>query len=141
MIITIVGSLVVGAPVRYAVAALGLCLAALGCGLAITSVIAVLAPYAVPENPSNPFASGTGGGFTTFVYQLGGLLSQLVLLAPIAALVIWGIVGDVPSALWLAFLLGPIWGFAAARLGAALGARMLERRGPELLAAVTPRGI
>ena len=141
VIITIVGSLVVGAPVRYAVGALGLCLAALGCGLAITSVIAVLAPYAVPENPSNPFASGTGGGFTTFVYQLGGLLSQLVLLAPIAALVIWGIVGDVPGALWLAFLLGPIWGFAAARLGAALGARMLERRGPELLAAVTPRGV
>lgn len=141
VIITVVGSLVAGAPVTYAVAALGLCLAALGCGLAITSVVAVVAPYALPENPSNPFAGGTGGGFSTFVYQLGGLIGQLVLLAPVAALVIWGVVGDASVALWLTLLVGPVWGLVAARVGAALAARILARRGPEVLASVTPRGI
>ena len=140
-VITIIGSLVVAAPLTYATGALGLCLAALGCGLAVTSVIAVVAPYAVPENPSNPFAGGTGGGFTTWVYQLLGMIGQVILVSPIAALVLWGVVGDVPAALWLALLVGPVWGYAAARLGVVVGGRQLDRRGPELLSAVTPRGI
>jgi len=140
-IITVLGSLVVAVPVTYAVGALGLCLAALGCGLAVTSVVAVVAPYAVPENPSNPFAGSTGGGFGTWVYQVVGLLGQIVLLSPIAVLVLWGVFADEPLALWLAFVAGPVWGYVAARLGVVLGARQLDRRGPELLSTVTPRGI
>jgi ABC-2 type transport system permease protein len=140
-LITVAGALISGAPASYAAAALGLCLAALGCGLAMTSAIAVLAPYPIPANPSNPFAGSTGGGFTTWLYQVTGLLAQVVMLAPVAALVIWGIVGDQPVALWLALLVGPAWGYGAARLGGMLGAGQLDRRGPELLSAVTPRGV
>jgi ABC-2 type transport system permease protein len=139
VIVTVAGSLVVHAPLTYALAALGLCLAALGCGLAVTTVVSIVAPYPVPENPSNPFSGSVGGGFTTFVYQLGGLIAQVVLLAPVVALVLWGVLGHEPAVLWLAFVVGPMWGVLAARLGAVIGARLLDRRGPELLSAVSPR--
>lgn len=138
-LITLIGNLVSQAPLTYAAAALGLCLAAVGCGLAVTSVVSVLAPYPTPENPSNPFAGTVGGGFTTFTYQLSGLIAQVALVTPVAALVAWGIVGDVPAALWAVGLVGPAWGYAAARLGAFVGAAQFGRRGPELLAGVSPR--
>ena len=141
VVVTIIGTLVAGAPVSYAAAAIGLCLAALGCGLAVTSVIAVVAPYGVPENPSNPFAGSTGGGFATWIYQVAGLIGQVVLLAPVGAAVLWGTLGDQPLALWLVFLLGPLWGYGASRLGVIVGASQLDHRGPELLSSVTPRGV
>ena len=105
------------------------------------SAISVVAPYALPEKPSNPFAGSTGGGLTTWVYQILALVGEVVLLLPVVALVIWGIVNDQPTALWLALVVGTLWGYGAARIGATLGARQLDRRGPELLQSVTPRGI
>ena len=47
-----------------------------------------MAPYPTPENPSNPFAGTVGGGFTTFVYQLGGLIAQVVLVPPVVVTIL-----------------------------------------------------
>lgn len=140
LLVTGAGTLVAGAPLSWGAAAFGACLAALGAGLAVTTVISVLAPYAVPENPSNPFASGSGGGCSTVAYQVIGFVGQFVVLAPIAGMVLWGALGDRPAVLWATLGIGPAWGLAAALIGRRIGARMLARRGPDLLMAVTPRG-
>lgn len=138
--ITVGGTILGGAPISWGAAALGLCAAALGAGLAATTVLAVSAPYSVPENPTNPFATGGAGGCSTAAYQLVGFLAQLLIVAPVVALVIWGVVGDRPSLQWAVLAVGPLWGFVAATSGARIAIRMLERRGPDVLLAVTPRG-
>lgn len=140
LLVTVGGTVVAGAPLSWAAAAFGACLAALGAGLAMTTVLSISAPYSVPENPSNPFASSSTGGCSTAAYQIAGFLGQLLLLAPIAALVLWGVLGDRTAVLWATLFVGPLWGFTAAWVGRRIGARMLAARGPELLAAVTPRG-
>jgi hypothetical protein len=69
-----------------------------------------------------------------------GFLGQFLVLAPIAGLVLWGVLADRPAVLWATLVIGPVWGLGAALSGHRIGARMLERRGPDLLLAVTPRG-
>ena len=140
LLLSVVGTVVGGAPLAWGASAIGLCLAALGAGLAATTVMAVAAPYSVPENPSNPFATGGGGGCSTAAYQGVGFLAQLLVLVPMVALVFWGVLGDRPAVLWAVLVVGPLWGFAAAQVGARIATGMLERRGPEVLLAVTPRG-
>ncbi len=73
-------------------------------------------------------------------YQVVGFVGQFVVLAPVAGLVLWGVLDDRPAVLWATLLVGPVWGLGAALIGRRIGARMLERRGPDLLLAVTPRG-
>lgn len=140
LLVTAAGTLVADAPLSWGAAAFGGCMAALGAGLGVTTVISVVAPYSVPENPSNPFASGSSGGCSTAAYQVVGFLGQFLVLAPIAGLVLWGVLADRPAVLWATLVIGPVWGLGAALIGHRIGARMLERRGPDLLLAVTPRG-
>ncbi len=140
LLVTVAGTLVSDAPLSWGAAAFGGCMAALGAGLAVTTVISVVAPYSVPENPSNPFASGSSGGCSTVAYQVVGFVGQFVVLAPVAGLVLWGVLDDRPAALWATLLVGPVWGLGAALIGRRIGARTLERRGPDLLLTVTPRG-
>lgn len=140
LVLTVAGTLVSGAPVSWGAAGFGVCLAALGIGLAVTTVLSISAPYSVPENPTNPFTSGGTGGCSTAARQLVGFLGLLVLLVPVVALVLWGVLDDLPAVLWATLVGGGSWGFLAALVGRHIGARLLADRGPELLLAVTPRG-
>ncbi len=139
LVLTVVGTLVAGASPAVGAAAFGLCAAALGCGLAVTSVMSVGAPYAVPDNPSNPFATGTGAGCSTLLYQSLGFMGEIVLVVPIAVISLWGVLGDVTALMLAAFVLGPVWGIGAAALGSVVAAGIWDRRAAEVLVAVTPR--
>ncbi|MBB5871114.1 ABC-2 type transport system permease protein [Allocatelliglobosispora scoriae] len=113
---------------------LGTMLAAFGVGLAVTLIISVLGAYSLPEN-QNPFAVKTGAGVTKSFLALGALVGSLILALPMALGA--ALLGET----WqiIALPVGIVYGIVAAWLGMIIAGDAIDRRGPELLAAVTPR--
>jgi ABC-2 type transport system permease protein len=116
------------------VPALGTVGAAFGASMASASFLSVHTAYPVPES-RNAFASSSGSGSAKGLLSLVGIVGAAVIAAPImfAAVIL-------PSgASWLVAPLGIGWGLAAVLIATAVIGRALDRRGPELLVAVTPR--
>ncbi|MDZ5446288.1 ABC transporter permease [Micromonospora sp. 4G57] len=132
-VVAVVLATLLGHPAWLGVMA-GALLAAYGSGLAINAFVSVLGAYALPET-SNPFAMNTGAGVAK------SFLTLLSMVAPAAAavpmVVAAALLGDLW--LWLALPVGVAHGLGAALLGSYLAGDVLDRRQPELLAAVTPR--
>lgn len=115
-------------------AAIGVAGAAFGVSLGASSVMSVLAPYPMPDT-TNPFAMNSGSG------SAKGLLSALALFGS-AALTVPVLIGYLvlPASLSAVILpIGLAWGLGAVLLGARIGGDLLERRGPEVLLAISPR--
>ena len=112
---------------------LGGLLAAYGTGLAVNLVVSVLAPYSLPES-SNPFAIKTGAGMAKSMLAMLAMGGAIVATLPV--IVAAGFVPDAWS--WVLLVLGTAYGVAAAGAGIAGAGRLLDRRAPEVLAAVTP---
>ena len=112
----------------------GALLAAYGSGLAINAFVSVLGAYALPET-SNPFAMNTGAGVARSFLTLLSMVSSAAAAVPMV--VAAALLGDLWR--WLALPLGLAYGLGAALLGSYLAGDVLDRRMPELLAAVTPR--
>jgi ABC-2 type transport system permease protein len=112
---------------------LGTLAAAYGTGLAVVLSVSVRAAYSLPDT-TNPFALSAGGGLTK------GLMSFAALFA--------AVIGTIPIELanhffgdawrWVGLPVGIAYGIGAYLLGARWAGTMLDRRMPELLAAVTP---
>jgi ABC-2 type transport system permease protein len=124
---------VVGGQPGDIAARFGVLIAAFGTGLAVVLPISVRGAYALPDS-TNPFALSSGGGLAKGLMSLGGLLAAVI--------------GTIPVQV-AAFLLGDAWrfvglpiglayGVGAAWLGCYIAGDHLDRRMPELLAAVTP---
>lgn len=133
LLATLVSGAVVGRP-DHLPAMLGGALAVYGVGLAVNLGVSVFAAYPLPEN-ANPFAVNTGAGVAKSLLAMGTLVGAQVLCAPIvvAAVLLAG------SAGWLLLPLGVAYGAGAAWLGVHAVGAVIDRRGPQLLAAVTPR--
>ncbi|GAB3341261.1 hypothetical protein GCM10027452_13780 [Micromonospora halotolerans] len=131
--VSVVLAVVLGRPGWVGVMA-GALFAAYGCGLAINATVSVLGGYSLPET-SNPFAMNTGAGMAKSLYTLLSMLATAAAAVPLV--VAAALLGDVW--LWLALPVGLAYGLGAALLGAYLAGDALDRRQPELLAAVTPR--
>ena len=112
----------------------GALFAAYGTGLAINGFVSVLGAYALPET-SNPFAMNTGAGVAKSLLTLLSMVASAVAAVPMVAAA--ALLGELW--LWLALPVGLAYGLGAALLGAYLAGDVLDRRQPELLAAVTPR--
>jgi ABC-2 type transport system permease protein len=115
---------------------LGMLAGAFGVSVAAAGVLSVLAAYPLPET-SNPFALNTGGAGAKGLLAVVAMVGTLILCLPIvlAALFLSGTaVGP-----WLLLVGGIAYGGAAAWLGTIIAGDLIDRRGPELLAAVTPR--
>ncbi|WP_262285090.1 ABC transporter permease [Micromonospora sp. MA102] len=132
-VVAVVLAAVLGRPGWFGVMA-GALFAAYGCGLAINASVSVLGGYSLPET-SNPFAMNTGAGIAKSLYTLLSMLATAAAAVPLV--VAAALLGDVW--LWLALPVGLAYGLGAALLGAYLAGDALDRRQPELLAAVTPR--
>jgi len=115
-------------------ARIGTLLGAYGVSLAACMIVSVYGAYALPET-SNPFAVNTGGGLTKSLFALVAMVGSVALSSPLV--VAAAIAGDVWT--WLALPIGLAYGIGAAWLGVIIGGDAIDRRGPELLAAVTPR--
>jgi ABC-2 type transport system permease protein len=116
-----------------AAAAWGILSAGYGVGLAVNQYVSVLAAYPLPES-SNPFAIASGGGVAKSLLALLGIAAAYAVATPV--LVAATLLGGAWPA--LAVPIGVGYGLAAAALGCRLAGDVLDRRAPELLAAVTP---
>ncbi|MFD7901201.1 transporter [Kitasatospora sp. NPDC059747] len=117
--------------------ALGLALALLGCGIAVGSMLSVLAPYTMPadSNPMRNAAPGQSG--LVLLNQFGSMLGVALLALPVAGYLGWALAADRPT--WPLLAAGPVYGGLIAYLGVRMaGARLLERT-PEILAKAIER--
>jgi ABC-2 type transport system permease protein len=132
-VIATVVTFVLGGPARLPVL-LGALYAAYGTGLGVVMFVSVLGAYALPDTP-NPFAVNTGAGVAKGLLSLAALAGSLAAAMPYA--MGSALAGDAWR--WFALPVGLGYGLAAAALGCYLAGDVLDRRAPELLAAVTPR--
>lgn len=133
VLVGVVVAVVRGEPAA-APAGWGVLLAGYGTGLAVNQVVSVLGAYPLPES-SNPFATASGSGIAKSLLALLAIVTAYVVATPV--LVAAALLGDAWP--WLAVPVGVAYGGAAAALGGRLAGNLLDRRAPELLAAVTPR--
>ncbi|MGO4598890.1 hypothetical protein [Terrabacter sp. 2RAF25] len=120
-------------------AALGASAALLGAGIAVSSIISVALPYPVPEPGASPFGTPPGAAGMAIVAQSVASAATLLLSSPalLLAAVAWG-GGDgvVGWASWGTALVGIAVGTVVAVLGNGWGARVYDRRAPELLSSL-----
>lgn len=117
-------------------AALALGVVFLSVGAGVGNVASVVAPSPMPERTGNVFAGQANMGGVQVLRSMLALLVELVLLAPpVAALLLAALLAPVWQLLAVPFAL--VWSVGVGWLGLRLGARRLERGGPELVAALT----
>ncbi|HEV2921462.1 MAG TPA: hypothetical protein VG673_19815, partial [Actinomycetota bacterium] len=123
----------------YVPVALCLGVGVLALSLGVADVVSVRFAYPLPEDASNLWAvQGTGQGCLVGVVQMVAFAAQGVLLLPLAALVVAGLVLW-PPALVLVCPLAVVYGAWLWRVGLGLGAAWLTGHQPELLTALSAR--
>jgi ABC-2 type transport system permease protein len=115
---------------------LGMLAAAFGVSVAVAALLSVLAPYPLPDS-TNPFALNTGGAGAKGLLAALAMLGTAVLCVPVVVAALF--LAGMAAGPWLMLGLGLAYGGAAVWLGTHMAGDLLDRRGPELLAAVTPR--
>jgi ABC-2 type transport system permease protein len=118
-----------------------LCLGAgvLALSLGVADVVSVRFAYPLPEDASNLWAvQGTGQGCLVGIVQMIAFAAQGMLLLPLAAVVLVGLMLWTP-ALVLVCPLAVAYGYLLWRVGLGLGASWLTGHQPELLAALNVR--
>ena len=113
--------------------ALGAGLGALAAGTGCAALASAFAPYPVPEAGSNPFRSSSGASARAALAQACVLSATSGLALPGIALFVVGAVWW-PPALWAALVVGPLVGAAGLWAGVESGGRLMDARGPEILA-------
>jgi ABC-2 type transport system permease protein len=117
-------------------AAIGLLAAAFGASVAAAALLSVLAPYALPEN-TNPFSLNSAGGSAKGILTVVALTVTLIISAPV--LVASFLLADTTFGPSAVLGIGVLYGLALGWLGTVAAGAILDRRGPEILAAITPR--
>ncbi|WP_298993028.1 hypothetical protein [uncultured Pseudokineococcus sp.] len=145
VVASVVGAVVAGAPwsagaadpgdwLGRAAGALGAALGLLLSGAGVSAVVSAVRPYPAQAAGDSPFSSPSGAA-------LPGALAQLVTTGATGLLALPAVALALASALWpwcgaLALVAGAGLGTLVVREGVRRGGALLDRRGPELLAAV-----
>ena len=116
-------------------AVLGLSVAVLGAGYAVSSVMSIALPYPVPQSGESPFSAPPGAAGITMAAQSLASLGTVVLASP-AILLAWLAWQGSAAADWGAGLVGIVVGVGVAVTGVGVGARLYDQRAPELLSAL-----
>jgi ABC-2 type transport system permease protein len=111
---------------------LGAGVALLLSGFGVASVLSALKPYPVPASGESPFSSPPGAMGVTLLVQLVAGLAVTLLSAPVLALWLFALGGSAWVA-WAALVLALLLGPGYALVGVRQGARVYERRAPDLL--------
>jgi ABC-2 type transport system permease protein len=113
---------------------IGILGAGFGTSLGLSSLISVIAAYPMPES-TNPFVTNAGTGTARGLLAFVALFGAAALSSPVVAA---GFL--LPGGLsWLVLVVGVGYGIAAVLLGTYITGDRIDRHGPELLSAVTPR--
>ncbi|GAA5189343.1 transporter [Rugosimonospora acidiphila] len=134
LLVIVVAVAVFGDEDGQLVPTLGTAAAMYGASIAVASVLSVLIAYPVPDT-RNAFASAGGSASAKGLLAFVGMVVAVVSASPVlaAALVL-------PGALaWVVLAAGLAWGLGLVLVTTRLVGDELDRRGPELLAAVTLR--
>ena len=102
-------------------------------GFGVASVMSALQPYPVPGPGENPFGAPPGSSALTVVVQAVAGTAVFVLNLPLIGIGLGALAGHAWMG-WLCLGLAVVLGSAALALGTWWGARIYERRAPELLA-------
>jgi ABC-2 type transport system permease protein len=102
-------------------------------GFGVASVMSALRPYPVPGPGENPFGAPPGSSALTVLVQAVAGTAVFVLNLPLLGVGIGALMGNVWMG-WLCLGLAVVLGSGALALGTWWGARIYERRAPELLA-------
>jgi len=136
LIAAVVPPIVLGRPEDVPVL-LGLSIGLLLSGLGLSSVFSARYTYNVPLPGENAFKTPPGSAGRTMLVQFLWLAVQFVVALPLlvpAALYAFGL-GSAWG--WVSLAVGVVYGSAALAAGIRIGGRWLDRRGPEVLLAVT----
>ncbi|MBO0897692.1 MULTISPECIES: transporter [Arthrobacter] len=116
---------------------LGVSLGVLLSGLGLSSVVSARYTYNVPLPGENAFKTPPGSGGRTVLVQGLGMLAQLVIVLPVLALAVAALVTGSALLGWLTLAAGVVLGVGLLLAGIRIGGRWMDRRAPELLAAVS----
>ena len=119
------------------VPAVGLTLALMLTGLGVGSLVGTLWQWPAPPPGTNPFSRGNAGGLPSLLSFTLTMLGTLILGSPTIALVVWSLFTP-----WVAYLTLPVglgFGFGVLRIGITQGGRILDRRWPEAMRAVSEK--
>jgi ABC-2 type transport system permease protein len=119
------------------VPAVGLALALLLTGLGVGSFVGTLWQWPAPPPGANPFTRGNAGGLPSLLSFTLTMVGTVILTLPTIALVIWSFTEP-----WVGYLtlpVGLVCGFIVLRLGIRQGGRILDRRWPEAMLAVSEK--
>ncbi|GAB3618042.1 hypothetical protein GCM10027416_25990 [Okibacterium endophyticum] len=113
---------------------LGISLGLMLTGFGVASVTSARVIFPVPEAGDNPFKSQPGAALpsTIATFATWGVVAVLVL--PELVLAIVGFVTGAQLLGWLSLVAGIVLGLLFLVLGVRIGGRIVDRRGPELLA-------
>jgi ABC-2 type transport system permease protein len=117
-------------------ASLGELAASFGASTAASGLVSVFVPFALPES-SNPFSLNSGGSSIKALFGVVAMLATFVIASPV--LVLGVVVGRSLPGSFGVLLVGVAYAGLTIWLGTMIGGAALDRRGPEVLRAVTPR--
>lgn len=106
-------------------------------GLGVGSLVGALWQWPAALPGANPFQKGNSGGLPSFLSFTVSSLGTLVLSLPLAGLAVgsfW-----LPWLGWLALPMGIAIGAVVLKIGIAQGGKLLDRRWPEVMAAVSEK--
>ncbi|MGN8050647.1 ABC transporter permease [Curtobacterium sp. 22159] len=113
----------------------GVCASALLSGLGLSSVVSVLLPYPTVRPGDHPFQQPQAAGAIASVAQSTMVVGIIVCSVPAAWLAVLAFVsGPTPWAV-LTLVVGALVGVVVLAVGVAVGGRLFDRHGPDLLAA------
>ncbi|MDQ0276936.1 ABC-2 type transport system permease protein [Arthrobacter silviterrae] len=118
-------------------ATLGLTIGAVGSGLGLASVFSARFTMNAPLPGDSPLKSKPGNNFSAMVVQFSGFAGVGVLVVPELVLTTIALAGNRPALGWISLATGAVLGAVFLAAGLRIGARLYDRRAPELLLAVS----
>ncbi|GAB3161334.1 hypothetical protein GCM10027059_11240 [Myceligenerans halotolerans] len=112
---------------------LGISLGTLGLVLGVSSVASAALVYPVPKPGESPLKSPQGAAMATMLAQLLTMLIVMLLSVPLIGLGIWAMASGNLLVGWATLAFGLAEGAALLVVGIRMGARVFDRRAPELL--------
>ncbi len=137
MVILLGATVIVTGEWRLLPVTIGLTVALMLTGLGVGSVVGALWQWPAPPPGANPFQKGNSGGLPSLLSFSVTIFGTLILALPTIALVVWSSFTH-----WVGYLTLPVGlacGLIALKVGIVQGGKLLDRRWPEVMRAVSEK--